>query len=387
MLRSKSRQEETVDRQSTIKTHRLRKGWTQDELGRKVGLRRQAVYDMEAGRYLPNTAVSLALARLFGCAVEELFPSLSPDARETVRIFGDPATDGTRLVLGRVRETLVGLPADDARFTPLGLSLADAFTRSARNECLSPEIVTPRSVLDKTLLIAGCNPALAALDAHIRRVMPSARARCVFASSASALRLVAEGGAHAASVHFHTHGHGPGQDQDGANVTAAREAMGGMPCRVLRFAVNEEGLMVAGGNPLGIRTVADLARPGARFVNREKGAALRKLLDDQLAQGRIPVSAVPGYASEVRSHAEGAFQIVRGVADAALGLSVVAGNYGLGFVPLAATHCDLVIPEDVIDFPPMAALLEALHTPLLRREMACLPGFDASGAGKEIARV
>ena len=55
-----------------IKPYRQRNGWSQEELAEKVRIGRQAVYDMESGRYLPNTAVALRLARVFGCAVEDL---------------------------------------------------------------------------------------------------------------------------------------------------------------------------------------------------------------------------------------------------------------------------------------------------------------------------
>jgi molybdate-binding protein len=35
-------------------------------------------------------------------------------------------------------------------------------------------------------------------------------------------------------------------------------------------------LLLARANPLGIRSLVDLTRPGVRFANREPGAALRR---------------------------------------------------------------------------------------------------------------
>ena len=37
-----------------VKRYRLAKGWSQEELAEKVKVRRQAIYDIESGRYLPN---------------------------------------------------------------------------------------------------------------------------------------------------------------------------------------------------------------------------------------------------------------------------------------------------------------------------------------------
>jgi molybdate-binding protein len=128
--------------------------------------------------------------------------------------------------------------------------------------------------------------------------------------------------------------------------------------------------------------VADLA--AIRFVNREEGAALRKLLDSELARLGMPVSGIDGYAEEARSHFEGALRVAGGAADAALGLRIVAASLGLGFVPLATTRCDLVIPKDLRDQPGIAVLLDILQSSGLRKELRSLPGYDASEAGRMI---
>src|SRR5450759_1889667 len=48
-------------------------------LGSAAGVSRQTIYAMEAGEYIPNTAVALKLARQLESTVEELF-RLEPDA-------------------------------------------------------------------------------------------------------------------------------------------------------------------------------------------------------------------------------------------------------------------------------------------------------------------
>ena len=74
-----------------------------------------------------------------------------------------------------------------------------------------------------------------------------------------------------------------------------------------------------------------------------------------------------------------------GAADAALGLRVVAEAYGLSFVSLAVTRCDLVVPADLRDHPGVAALLEAVQSSVLRRELDALPGYDSGCTGRVIA--
>ena len=51
---------------------------TQEELARCIGVSRQTINAMEAGKYVPSTMLALKLARVFGKPVEELF-SLDKD--------------------------------------------------------------------------------------------------------------------------------------------------------------------------------------------------------------------------------------------------------------------------------------------------------------------
>ncbi len=311
------------DARCAVKAYRLRNGWSQDELAQKIRVRRQAVYDMESGRYLPNTGVALSLARLFGCSVEDLFaPSVSP------------------------------VPVPSGRSGPG----------------------------ESGLLVMGCDPALELLGAHLLRVLPRTVFRHLFASSRRALGALALGGAHAATTHFHD------DEEERANVAAVREFLPGLPCRVLGFSLMEEGLMVAAGNPLAIRSASDIARCGARFATREPGAALRALLDAQLRKAGVPASVLGEHGAIVRSHGEGARLVAKGKADAALGLRSVAEAFGLFFVPLAAVRCDLVVPAHLEATPPVAALLDLLQSAALRREIAALPGHDSAVTGAEIAR-
>jgi molybdate-binding protein len=91
-----------------------------------------------------------------------------------------------------------------------------------------------------------------------------------------------------------------------------------MQNHIIGFSVKEEGFIVARNNPLGIRNAADLAQPMVRFVNREPGAALRSLLDDELRKAGIPETAINGYHNEMTSHRDGANRVACNVADAAL---------------------------------------------------------------------
>jgi putative transcriptional regulator len=56
-----------------IKEHRLRHGFSQEELANLVGVSRQSINSIERGRYIPSLPLALRIARLFGCPTDELF--------------------------------------------------------------------------------------------------------------------------------------------------------------------------------------------------------------------------------------------------------------------------------------------------------------------------
>ena len=58
---------------SRVKEQRLRRGLTQEELARSVGVSRQSINSIERGRYTPSLALALKFARVFDCPTDELF--------------------------------------------------------------------------------------------------------------------------------------------------------------------------------------------------------------------------------------------------------------------------------------------------------------------------
>ena len=52
---------------------RAARGWSQIELGARVGVSRQAIIAIETGRFDPSLPLAFKLARAFGLTIEEIF--------------------------------------------------------------------------------------------------------------------------------------------------------------------------------------------------------------------------------------------------------------------------------------------------------------------------
>jgi len=155
--------------------------------------------------------------------------------------------------------------------------------------------------------------------------------------------------------------------------------------KLIGFAQRTQGLIVAPGNPLGLVSVQDLQRTGARFVNRALGTGTRVLLDELLAQAGLGSADIAGYANDEPSHAAVAQAIASGAADAGLGIEAAARSRGLGFAPLLKENYYLVCLKDALDEPPVRALLEVLRSAWWQHRLGALPGYEPDRCGEVLS--
>ena len=112
--------------------------------------------------------------------------------------------------------------------------------------------------------------------------------------------------------------------------------------RLIWFVSRVQGLMVAPGNPKAVASVADLNRPGLRFVNRQRGSGTRTLLELLLARAGVDRARIAGFENEEFTHAAVAALVAGGVADVGFGVEAAAAQFRLGFVPVTTERYFLI---------------------------------------------
>ena len=150
---------------------------------------------------------------------------------------------------------------------------------------------------------------------------------------------------------------------------------------VIRFASREQGFIVAKGNPKKISDFSDLTRSDVQFINRQKGAGTRFLLDSKLLENGIDPKTINGYLNEEWNHLSTASYISRGQADVAFGIHSAANQLGLDFIPVTKEHFDLVFrfTEDNQHF--LKELIEYLQSPSFKEGLTDLEGYDIQKLG------
>ena len=141
------------------------------------------------------------------------------------------------------------------------------------------------------------------------------------------------------------------------------------------------GLILPLGNPQRVESLADLARPGLRFVNRQAGSGTRVWLDAMLGRSGISPESILGYDNEQMTHLAVAQAVAQGQADAGIGLEAAALSYGLDFRQLTLERYDLIIPQNSLRLPQVQALVDILAKPEIRVSIQAMGGYDTASTG------
>jgi putative molybdopterin biosynthesis protein len=149
----------------------------------------------------------------------------------------------------------------------------------------------------------------------------------------------------------------------------------------VRLVGRAQGLLVAPGNPKGITNLTDLARPEVQYVNRQRGAGTRVLLDYELGKLGLMAADVRGYELEEYTHLGVAAAILGGRADAGLGIAAAAAALGLDFVPLYEEQYELIVPQEYWEGALLAPLRAVLADTAFQAAVAALPGYTVAGMG------
>jgi putative molybdopterin biosynthesis protein len=168
------------------------------------------------------------------------------------------------------------------------------------------------------------------------------------------------------------------------NISYIRQYMPGIPVKVVALVGRDQGLMVKRGNPKGIHGLADLRRTEVRFVNRQRGAGTRVLLDYHLNLMTIPPDSIVGYSQEEYTHLGVAAAIASGRADCGLGIAAAAQALDLDFIPLFQERYDLVFPKQFAESDLLTPLFGLLADIRFRKAVSQLKGYDVSMMGTTI---
>jgi putative molybdopterin biosynthesis protein len=171
------------------------------------------------------------------------------------------------------------------------------------------------------------------------------------------------------------------------NISYIKRYVSGVSIKVYGFVGRDQGLMVRRGNPKRIMGLEDLRNPEVTFVNRQRGAGTRVLLDYQLSKLGIPVDDIQGYNQEEYTHLGVASAVASGRADCGLGIPAAAQSLTLDFIPLYKETYQLLIPKKFAESNLIKPLLDVINDQAFHQAVLGMPGYDVSQMGNLIMEV
>jgi putative molybdopterin biosynthesis protein len=233
--------------------------------------------------------------------------------------------------------------------------------------------------IERTMVVTGSHDLVLDLAASaLRERDPSVTLASSNVGSLGGLTALRDGLCHLAGSHL--------LDPDTGEYTLPylQRLLPGRDVAVVRLVHRDQGLIVAPGNPAGVTGIEDVADRRLRYVNRQRGAGTRMLLDHELARRGIEPEAIDGYQREEHTHLTVAAAVAAGRADCGLGVLAAARAFGLDFVPVAREPYDLVLLEHTLDDDLLAPLWALLESDDFRRAVTDLGGYETTEMGRRI---
>lgn len=277
-----------------------------------------------------------------------------------------------------------------ARLTPFADRLLWAEARARTR--MTPHIEALRAELERVLAEAldGSQQVLTVYASH-DLALPVLRERAAlqhrlhielkFAGSMDALRALAEGRCTVAGFHVP-----PLRDSHNTFAEGLKPLLKPGRHKLIGCTRRTQGLMVARGNPLRLRGLADLSHDGVRFINRQAGSGTRLLTDHLLAEQGLAPAHIAHYDSAAEdSHLAVAAAVASGLADAGMGVAAAAESFGLDFIPLIEEDYYLVCLKDALDHPAVAKLCEVLQGTDVAAAVSDLAGYSMHQPGEVLS--
>jgi putative molybdopterin biosynthesis protein len=292
-------------------------------------------------------------------------------------------TEFIRVTLGRVGEKVIAtpLPRGAGTITSLvkadGLLVVPALSEGLEEDRpVTAELLVRPEEIDGTLVVLGSHDnTIDLLATLLKRKDPRLRLSSGHIGSQGGLMALRQGRAHLGGSHLFD------PDTNTYNIPYIQRLLPGVSLKLINLAWREQGLMVAQGNPKNIRTIKDLVRSEVRFINRQRGAGTRLLLDYLLKENGLEPSMVQGYDREEYTHMAVAVNVLSGTADIGLGILAAARALGLDFIPLTPERYDLVVPETTFQDPRFQTLMEVIRSQEFKEAATALGGYDLKDCG------
>jgi putative molybdopterin biosynthesis protein len=305
---------------------------------------------------------------------------------ELTRKITSPAGDDdyVRVVAAKVGDRLLAAPLSRGAGVITSMVRSDGYAIVPRGiqgleagEKITIHLNKDRNLLDRTLLTIGSHDlTLDLLAEHLS--LQGNRLVSANVGSLGGLISLNRGECHFSGSHLFD------PEEGTFNETYVKKYIKNFKAVIIPWVYREQGLIVQKGNPKGIKNLEDLSRNDIRYINRQRGAGTRILLDYHLGKLSISPELILGYENEEYTHLNVAAAVKSNRADTGLGITAAAKALDLDFIPLFHERYDLIVPDHIFSHEIFKPVLKAMKDDTFRQSVQALAGYDVSCMGNEL---
>ncbi len=337
-----------------------------------------------AAFFVLDLLVKPLIYRLQGIPVPERRRVETLMSRRVVSSF--KSEEYLRVKVGQVGDKLIATPLPRGSGVITSLVRADGYVRIPQlkegletGEKVQVDLVKDLEEIKNTVVSIGSHDLTQDIIANILRInSPETSLSSAHVGSMGGLMALRRNETHIAGSHLLDEKTGE------YNVPYIKRLLPDRALVLINLVYRQQGLIVLQGNTKKIKGLEDLTREDISFVNRQKGAGTRILLDYRLNSMKMNFQDIKGYEREEYSHLSVAAAVASGTADAGLGVLAAAKALDLDFIPLAEERYDLIIPAEFMETEKIQKLLEVIRSDKFKGEVKKLGGYDVKETGKVI---
>lgn len=343
---------------------------------------------------LPGYPVSAYLAfENFAEPVLRIMAGLSPNkgssTRKTVKAVLSKRTvsslkhrEYVRVKVGKVGDKFVCAPLARGAGAAMSLVRADGFCVIPQEsegfeagETVDVELYTDLVQIENTLVSIGSHDMIIdVMNDMMAERFPGMNLSGTHVGSMGGLMALSRGETVIAPTHLLD------EETGEYNVSYMENIFPGENMALIKGVDRIQGIMVKKGNPLGIKGVEDLTR--VRYVNRQRGAGTRVLLDYKLKQAGITPDMIDGYDKEAATHMAVAALVASEEIDAGMGVKSAADAMGLDFIEVGTEEYDFAIRQENLELPQVRAFRQILESEEFHEKLAEMGGYGWRQAGR-----
>lgn len=278
-----------------------------------------------------------------------------------------------RVTLGKVGDRLIATPLNRGAGATMTLVKADGMLVIPKNaegydagEEVEIELLEDLKTIESTLVSIGSHDLL--MD-YIGSMMKGFKLSSTHVGSMGGVMALMRGETHMAPIHLLD------EETGEYNRGTINRYLSGKAF-LIKGVKREQGLMVAPGNPKGIRDLKDLTRKDVLFVNRQRGSGTRVLTDYLLKKENLNSADIQGYDRDMTTHMAVAAAVASGTADTGIGVYSAAKAMGLDFIPIGFEDYDFAVAEELRGSPMIRSFVQVLESREFEALLKELGGYE-----------